>query len=446
MVDKSLLAMGELFYQPNKVPFQLGLSTLINPQLEESDYAAYFNYQPTDKLNLNFNGNGSSHNLRLNWRVSPNFSFRLGNDHRDNIATGITFSHSSLLGKSNHRQQFSLLTSLNYGDRQGFSQRIDSRYSAFGFAHQGDRHATFSRLSYYLAKNAFASQGQSIYLGYDTRGDDPLVNLGWNYVSRQNANDGGSLWDVELGYGFNDHGSAPLAAVTTRAISGTTLRLSYEGISPGNNDAQVRIDVFPNLRLQGRPSLGDRRLTRLRTKGGLLVRPFGDLNTNGQLDRGEKIYTEDVDLLLLINYKSLKSTHKDISSQGVYIPLAPGEYRLDLDPAGFPFNFQPTESSYGVQVKAGSYTKLDIPFNPSYTVIGTITDNQNEPAAGVRIQAVSQKSSKSILSVTNSAGVYFLEGLSQDIYNITVNDQSVDVKPLRITPDSEPLQEINIKY
>ncbi|MEO0834920.1 MAG: carboxypeptidase-like regulatory domain-containing protein [Cyanobacteria bacterium J06642_3] len=445
VVDDSLLAMGELFYQPNNVPLQLGLSTLIAPQLKNSEYTAYFNYQPTKKLNLNFNGNGSGHNLLLNWRASPGFSFRLGSDHRDNIATGITLRHHSWLKRGENKQQFSLLTSLDYGDRQGWKQIVDSRYSIWGFSHQGDRDATFSRLSYYLTNNAFKRQGQSLFLGYDTRKDEGLVNLGWHYRSSQDASDGGSLWDLELGYGFNNQASAPLAALTTRAIAGTTLRLSYEGISPGDNDAQVRIDLFPNLRLQGRASLGDRHLTKLRTQGGLLVRPFGDLNTNGKLDKGEQIYTEDAELLLTINHKFLASMPQDITQQGVYVPLAPGEYRLDLNPAGLPFNFQPQQSNYGVQVAAGSYTELDLPLNRSYTAIGTVTNSEGEPVAGVRVQAVSQNS-QSILSITNSAGVYFLEGLTQDTYRITINDQAVDVKPLRITADSEPLQEINLKY
>ncbi|MEM7589941.1 MAG: carboxypeptidase-like regulatory domain-containing protein [Cyanobacteria bacterium P01_A01_bin.83] len=448
VVDSSMYAMGELFYQPNNVPLQLGISTLVNPQLQDADYTAYFNYQPTDKLNLNFNGNGFSHNLRIDWRAAKNLSFRLGNDNRDNITTGFTFSKSYQLGEGTNQKQFSLLTSFDYGDRQGFSRRVDSRYSAFNFSHQGDHNATFSRLSYYLSNNSFNSQGHSLFVGYDTRNSDnnnSVVNFGWHYRSERNASDGGSLWDVELGYGFNAVGSAPLAALTTRAIPGTTLRLSYEGISPEDNDSQLRIDVFPNLRLQGRPSLGDRNPNKLRTQGGILVRPFADLNSNGKLDRGEKIYTEDAELLLMVNHKSLESIRKDITSQGVFVRLAPGEYRLDLDPAGHPFNLNPTESAYAVWVTAGSYTKIDVPFNRSYTAIGTVTNKKGEPVAGARVRAVSKKSDKSVLSVTNSAGVYFLEGLTQDTYSLEVGDRPVNVKPLTITPDSEPLLEIDLQ-
>ena len=446
VIDNSLFTSGELFYQPNNIPLQLGISTLINPELKDLDYTAYFNYQPTDKLNLNFNGNSSNHNLRLNWRTSPDLSFRAANNNRDNVSIGFTFSKHDWLSKK--KQQFSLLSSIDYGDRQGLSQRINARFNTLQFSHQGDRDATFSRLSYQLANNSANPRGQSIFLGYDTRNSkdsNSVINLGWNYRSKQNSNNGGNLWDLELGYGFNNQGSAPIAALTTRAIMGTTLRLSYQGISPRDNNSRLRIDIFPNLRLQGKLSLSDRNLTKLRTQGGLLVRPFADQNNNGQLDKGEKIHTADAELLLTVNHKSLRSIPKDITKQGVFMTLPPGEYRLDLDPAGYPFNLSPTESSYGVQVTAGSYTKLNIPLKFSYTVIGTVTDSQGIPVAGARVQAVASKSSQSVFSITNSAGVYFLEDLTQDTYNIKVNDQSVDVKHLKITPDSEPLEEVNFK-
>ena len=446
VVDSSLYALGELFYQPNNIPLQLGISTLINPQLKDLDYAAYFNYQPTDKLNLNFNGNSSNHNLRLNWQALPSLSLRASNNNRDPVTIGFTFRNNDWL--SNKKQQFSLLTSIDYGDRQGLKQRIDTKFNALQLSHQGDRNATFSRLSYHLSNNSAHPRGQSIFLGYDTRNSkhsNNVINLGWHYRSKQNSKNGGNLWDLELGYGFNAQSSAPIAALTTRAILGTTLRLSYQGISPDNDNSRVRIDAFPNLRLQGRPSLGDRNLTKLRTQGGLLVRPFADQNNNGQLDKGEKIHTEDAKLLLIVNHQLLQSNANNITKQGVFVTLPPGGYRLDLDPAGYPFNLSPTKTAYGVQVTAGSYTKLNIPLTPSYTVMGVVTDSQGEPMSGVRVEAVSPRSSQSVFSITNSAGVYFLEGLTQDIYNITVNDQSVNLKPLKITSDSESLQEVNVK-
>lgn len=112
VVDRSLFAMGELFYQPNNTPLQLGLSALINPQFNDFDYSAYFNYQPTDKLNFNFTGNSSSHNLNLYWHL-PNLSLRFGTDNRDDLTTGFTFNTSGSLSAS-EKGNFSFSTSFDY--------------------------------------------------------------------------------------------------------------------------------------------------------------------------------------------------------------------------------------------------------------------------------------------------------------------------------------------
>lgn len=50
------------------------------------------------------------------------------------------------LKRSENPEQFSLLTSLDYGDRSKWKQRVDSRYSTLGFSHQGDRHTTVVNL------------------------------------------------------------------------------------------------------------------------------------------------------------------------------------------------------------------------------------------------------------------------------------------------------------
>ena len=60
-------------------------------------------------------------------------------------------------------------------------------------------------------------------------------------------------------------------------------------------------------------------------------------------------------------------------------------------------------------------------------------------------KSIPSQSGKSIVSITNSAGVYFLEGLTQNTYHLKLNGQSVDVPPVEIAPDSESLQEINLQ-
>jgi hypothetical protein len=442
VVDRSLCALSELFYQPNQIPLQLGISTLVDLQLKSADYYAYFNYQPTQKVNLNFNGKNSSHNLRLNWQAFPQLSFRMSNSEQDNIAAGLTFTKSD--------RNFYLLSSIDYGDRTNLNRRLDLRlHNNWQFFHQGNNQNTFSRLSYYLSNgSSLNSSEQGFFIGYDTsnaNNSDNLVNFGWQYRSSQNVSDGGSLYDLELGYGFNSQTSAPIASLTTRAIPGATIRLSYVGISPTSDDSRVRVDIFPNFRFQGKFGFGDLDADKFRTQGGLLVQLFEDKNSNGKLDDQEQIYTEDAELLLIVNNESLKFYRSNITKGGVFVTLPPGKYRLDLDPVGYPFNQKPKDSAYAAEAVAGSYTPVLIPFNPAYTVMGVITDAQGKPLAGARVKAIAARSSKSALSVTNSAGVYYLEDLSQDTYKIEVNDRVINVKPLQIIPESEPLLELNLK-
>jgi len=58
---------------------------------------------------------------------------------------------------------------------------------------------------------------------------------------------------------------------------------------------------------------------------------------------------------------------------------------------------------------------------------------------------IKPNSNQPILSITNSVGVYFLEGLVQNTYDLRINNSSVGIKPLKITADSNPVQEINLQ-
>ncbi|NQZ65567.1 MAG: carboxypeptidase regulatory-like domain-containing protein, partial [Crocosphaera sp.] len=103
---------------------------------------------------------------------------------------------------------------------------------------------------------------------------------------------------------------------------------------------------------------------RFRSTGGLLIQPFLDKNGNGKLDKKEKIHTEDSDLLLIVNHKPIKSFGADVSrnKSGVLMKLTPDNYRIDLDPACYPIDWKPTQSAYAVEVAAGGYTPIQIPF------------------------------------------------------------------------------------
>lgn len=84
-----------------------------------------------------------------------------------------------------------------------------------------------------------------------------------------------------------------------------------------------------------------------------------------------------------------------------------------------------------------------IPLVRAYSRTGVLTDAQGNAMAGARIEAIEPKSGKRRFSVTNSAGVYYLEGLQQGEYELQVNGKSAG--DLKLEGASEAFQELNLK-
>jgi hypothetical protein len=170
-----------------------------------------------------------------------------------------------------------------------------------------------------------------------------------------------------------------------------------------------------------------------------------DKNANGVHDKDETIYTEQADLLFILNNKPLPRSKVQITSKGIYTQLAPGTYRLDLDPAGYPVDGTPTQSAYAVNVVAGSYTTITVPFTISYTIAGVVQNSQGIPVIGAKVEAVSTSKNKKAFVVTNSAGIFFLENLSLGTYQLFVDGQLAQPSTVEIRQDSESTQEVTLQ-
>jgi hypothetical protein len=285
----------------------------------------------------------------------------------------------------------------------------------------------------------------SLTLEYNTSDNsrfNQLASLAWRYRSRSYQIDGSSMWTATIGYSVGSQGHGPDAALTTSVIPGWNLQARYQSVSLASNTGEYSVAVTSSFGTQSGLYAGDRRLEELRTQGGLMVQPFYDRNSNGRRDRGEEFYTESADFLIL-NNELVQSQRLAKHDDRFLVRLLPGMYRLDLEAAGFPVDFQPVETAIAVKVHEGSYTPVLIPLQPAYTASGVISHG-GQLVNGARVEATHVDSHQTQLTTTNTAGVYYLEPLRRGRYRVTVNGQPAQPEFIQITESSPPLEEINI--
>jgi hypothetical protein len=269
--------------------------------------------------------------------------------------------------------------------------------------------------------------------------------VGWRYRSADRARDGRYLWEIDLGYGLGSQGQGVTAAVSTAVLPGLILRARYQGVSALTGDDTYRIELVPFANTQGRFLPKDSRYNDMRQQGGLWVQPFVDRNGNGSRDLDEQLYLENATLLLKLNNDPLRDNQLEIHGKGIFIRLDPGIHRVDLDPAGYPANQQPLQTAYAVDVVSGSYTPLLIPLMPSYTVAGQVLNSNGKPLGGVRVEAIANDAKRRSVSVTNGAGIFYLENLGPGSYQVLTNGQPAQpTASITLTEHSDPIVEITL--
>ncbi|MCC5658129.1 carboxypeptidase-like regulatory domain-containing protein [Nostoc sp. XA010] len=433
--DESLKGLAELFWRPNNFPLQVAVSALAGNELNLN---TDIRYNPSPNLSASFISDKFSSRFYADWRVLPNFSLFTTVDSRSATSGGIQFNYS--------QGNFYTFGRASLDTENNFRWFLLQGLGRIALNLQGNEIGALSELTYNLSENSTYSYGHALLLNYETRSqnsNDNLLTLGWKYRSKERASDGNYLWEAELGYGIGSQGNGILASLGTTVLPGMMLRGRYQAVSLTSDESSFSLELVSSLGLQRGLSAGDRHSQYFRTQGGLMIQPFLDKNQNGKLDRGESIYTENSDLLLLVNNQPIKRLQPSIQSDRINIRLYPGTYRLDIDPAGFPVDWQASTDAIAVNVVAGSYTSVMIPLIRSYTLSGVVTDAQGNAIAGVRVEAIQLSTGKRRFSVTNSAGVYYLEGLQQGENELQINGKSIG--SIKLEESSEPLQEINIK-
>ncbi|WP_201278146.1 carboxypeptidase-like regulatory domain-containing protein [Scytonema millei] len=432
--DDSLQALAEVFWRPDNLPLQVAVSALAGSELEA---IADIQFTPSPNFSALLSSDRYSSRLNLNWQLSRSFSLYASANSRDATSGGVQFSFS--------RKNFFTFTRVGLDTKNRLRWYLLQGLGRLELNLQGNEVGTNSALTYNLSQDRFGNTGHSLLLNYETRSQgrsDRLLTLGWQYRSPQRTSDGSYLWEAQLGYGINSGGNGLFASLGTAVLPGVMLRGRYQGVSLTSDESSFSIELVSSLGLQAGISPGDRHTSEFRTQGGLLIQPFFDRNNNHKRDPSEEIYTENCDLLLLLNNQPLNAWRPKIQHNRILLRLPPNTYRLDFDPAGFPPDWQAQLDALAVVVSAGSYTPVLIPLIPAYTRTGVVTDTQDKPIAGATVEAIG-KSGQRKFSVTNSAGVYYLEGLSQGEYTLTVNGNSH--LRLKLNASTKPFQELNLK-
>ncbi len=453
--DGNLLPSASLIYQPNGIPLGLSFTSLLGTTNDQGwSYSAGLSYFPNPDISLNINSTNINQDrfvqsFQFTWRMSPYLSLRLGGSDQDKV----------LLAGFNFFQQIDQLyiaTGLSYDTQnnvlwQGTFGLDKWKLTSFGGGLNNVNNNRFysnTELTYNF--NQWYGTGHAIFLNYNTDDNDNNINnfvsLGWRYQSQEITYDYRPLWLFDLGYGIGSGGGGVVASIGTNAIPGATIRANYRQASIASNRDSFSLQIFPSFSIQPNLSLGDRRFQNLRTRGGLWIQPFLDTNSNGVLDEEEMLYTEAPKQLFVLNNRSLKTVANfNITPQALILPAQPGTYRLDLDPAGYPLDYQPLQNSYAVEVVAGSYTTVPIPFIPAYTVGGKLVNSQDQPIVGARVEAISVKDHPKVISITDEQGTFYLENLRQGTYYLFAQGKETQPKAIELTKDSLRLSELNLK-
>jgi len=437
--DNSIQPYSEILYQPVNFPLTFRVGALFGTQV---NFNADIRYA-IDNFRLSFGGDEKSFNSNLFWSLNSQLALF------SNLYSGGAESRSETGFNLNLKPVF---LSLSYDTSNTINGTFRGDFRPFLLGARKLRQQTSSELFYSLSGDRFFdSTGNGIRLAYETDANNYLASANWVYRTPWLNINGRNLLDLEIGYGKGSQGSGLITSASANLLPGIGLRLTYSQVSLSNNNSSLSLSLFANLLSQ--PNLNfnndESKLEKLRTQGGIILQPFFDKNSNGRRDDGEDFYTKDIELLFLINNKPLNSlgiSRAEIVGDGASFELPPDTYRLDIDPAGFPLGWKAVESAYAVKVTPGTYTTVLVPLTPSYVVTGRVISKEGKPMIGVSVQFVSRSNpKKTVTSVTSNAGIYYLEDLKTDVYDVIINGKPAQPNTLEINANSETFLELNLQ-
>jgi hypothetical protein len=440
--DDELRGIGEVLFQPTGVPLEVAGSivTGANPIV-----LGRLNYQPSSQFNLSANIDRLSVRSDLNWRLSPGFAALASYDSQSGSKVGGEFSARDRRNSTAIRATIDSRSQINWTARQTFDK--------LQFGYQANDVSSLGEISYRIPIDKEEMGEHEIGAAYQTNSSQKtttFASLSWKYRSPARNSSGRSLWQSELGYGQSMFGGGILAGIDYNIAPGWQLRGRYRGASESISGNDFAVELTTTIQTQGGIKGTDRSIEDLSILGQINIVPFFDRNGNGRQDPGEEGYTDP--LLLEINRKSLRNFQAQANGLISTLQLTPGSYRLDLNPAGLPISYRSKSAAMQVDVIAGTTTEIPVPLIPAYAMTGVAKNSEGSAIIGGRVEAISLTSSEKYTSVTNDSGIYYLEGLEQGEYRVTISGlptkradcQSTCDERIRITAATNPVQEINL--
>ncbi len=429
--QEQLQGLGELFYssEPLHLRLALALLTATDPDIS-------LDWEPSRHWRTRFTSGEGRSRLSTDWQVAQGIRLFSNWESDEGTELGTQLSRS-------------------WGPNVFTSLRSSIEADKFRFSLRQRLHRT--RLNLDLEDQEFTWEVEYAFQDDPNRGhfltlrqeDRPsskgsLSSLLYEYESPDNSGFGDPLWRGLIGYGFGSEGSGPELEFSTTAIPGLLARAAYRSATATSDESSFTVELLSSFNLQAGISPGDQNTRDLQTQGGLMLIVFFDQNNNQHWDDDEPTYA-DSELMLILNNRPLTTYRPDQAPDRLLVPLDPDTYRLDFDPSGYPIDWQPQVSSLAVKVDVGSYTVVTIPLRLSYTVTGEVTTADGAAVAGARVVAERVDGTQQVFSITNGAGVFFLEQLFQGTYKLRVNDQIPQPAQLTLTEDQDAFLELNLE-
>jgi hypothetical protein len=441
----------ELFFQPENTPLQITASALTPTTNKDWEANANIRYNPTPKIQANLATDLQRSSLQINQKILSNLSvfsnfnynYTASSPFRYNIGT-----RTNLIG-----QKYSGSLTLQWDSVGKLQWNLTGRKGNLGLKHFVNNFSTQTNLTYDLLNNPNSTAYNSdntLVLNYQTLAPlrvnstgNSLLTLSWQYKPEN------SKFQVELGYGLGSSGSGFIAKLSHEILSGLFLQANYSNVGLGSNTEQLRLSLSSSscFDFQRGFCLKDSFQDTPRIANGIVFKPFLDINNNGTREPIEPLIVKKLDSLLIVNNNPGSKYQLTVTTNGIVASLEPGLYRLDLDPSAYPLDWFPTKNTaVGIEVFAGGFTEVVIPFTKSYTISGTVTDSQGKPVSGAKVEAVSSTSNQRVFSITGSDGTYYLEGLIDYSYNLFINNTPAEPKTIDLRQFYEPEQQLNLRF